>query len=199
MKKSFLLGVAVASFSFSAFAQTGNATFYPPANLDNIKSSTQENTGVNVGTSSPGISTMDNGIGNGAPDLSALQAQSIAAAQELSKPVDLRSTPAGAADILQMGSSALQALDVKELQNQGQTSFQQNVVPKEFIIQNPIQPVVAASNKPSVNPSLIKVVDKPKGDINLTDISGWNKSSIEQFEKEGKARTEARYKEFLTK
>lgn len=205
--------MALASFSLSSIAQVntkviGNVTiqtpngqggtFSPQAGITIQSASSLEN---NTNTSSNNMGNMgaiagidmgmgnnaNNGIGNGAPDLSELQAQSIATAQALKEsseaennPINLKMAPEGAADILKNGPSILQTNNTKQLEalpNAGQ----KNQV--EYKSTNQVNLAVKSN--------------KPKSDVIFTDISAWNQTTLNKFEQDGKARTEARYKEFL--
>jgi hypothetical protein len=211
MNKKFLIGVALASFSLSSIAQVttrviGGVTIQTPngqggtfspqpgitiQSANSMTDSNTSNAAINNNIdSSSGIdmsSSANSGIGNGAPDLAEFQAQSIAAAQalkessvDLNKPVNLQMAPEGAAEILKNGPNVLQTNDTKQL-----GVLSKEAVPNNFSQANANQVTFVIKN------------NKPKSDLIVTDISAWNKTSIDKFEQEGKARTEARYKEFL--
>jgi hypothetical protein len=209
MKKDFLIGVAIASFCLSAFAQTesrviGNVTIQYPANKGgtyspqngvsiNFANGMSVNNQGSVNNVNNGIdmNASGNGIGNGAPDLSELQAQSIATAQALKasgvnteSPINLQAPPEGAADILKNGQQALQVNNEKQISQ----------LPKQQV--NTINNPQMASQIVNIN---TKSNNSVKSEVLTTDISAWNKTTINKFEEEGKARTEERYKEFLLK
>jgi len=216
MKNKLLVGMAVASFSLTAFAQDtkviGNVTIQYPgsqrtnyspqpgvtiefANRNLGNSTNQTNNVAKTSNTMPTTPSMGagNGIDNGAPDLSEYQAQSMATAQALNnQPVDLQNAPEGAESILKNGSQALGAGNTQQL----------NSISKEFEGRQNLtvgnnKGVVGQSNQVG-NPTLVKN-EEPKPEMIVTDISSWNQSTIKQFEKEGKERTEQRYKEFLSK
>jgi hypothetical protein len=211
MNKKFLIGVALASFSLSSIAQVntkviGNVTIQTPngqggtyspqpgitiQSASNLEYNNKNNASNNIGTMA-GIdmgmgSNADNGIGNGAPDLSELQAQSIATAQALKEssevsnsPINIQAAPEGAAEILKNGPNVLQTNDTKQLGALTNTTQNNSMVHTSH---NQVNLVVKSN--------------KPKSDVIVTNISAWNQTTINKFEQDGKARTEARYKEFL--
>lgn len=194
MKKQILIGVTLASFSLAAFAQSdtkivGNVTIkYPGA-----QSSYSPQPGVkidfpNAGYNSSAINNdisanknaglgnlgNGNGIGmdmdTGAPKLSDMSEKSV----DLNKPINLQEAPEGASEIMNNGNKLVNTVQSNELSQKNN-----NPLIKQ-----------SKNNMPSVN-------KEQKSDVIITDISAWNKTTINKFEEEGKARTEARYKEFL--
>lgn len=211
MKKGFLVGIAVASFSLSAFAQNNstpnvnikqldqNSTYSPQAGItvQFAKGSNEDNaaepkkSSANSNINVPMDTGFDSGIGNGAPDMSQIQSQSLANAQAQDKPVDIRSAPEGASEILKQGTQALQAKDSSQIKSSSQPLDSNFIVPQEFMLQDS-----SFSHSNKENPVILK---NTKRNIITSDISIWNQTTIDQFAKDGKERTENRYQEFLSK